>query len=70
MEKCEEDGDKWVKIAEVMSYDSTYKVPGLKDNTSYLFAVSAKNEVGYGEPLETDKGVKPKRPEGKSTLLD
>ncbi|KAH9498302.1 hypothetical protein Btru_006487 [Bulinus truncatus] len=65
IERCDEDGDNWVKVADVIGYDTSYKVPGLKDDKSYLFAVTAKNEAGFGEPLETEKGIRPKRPEGK-----
>ncbi|ESO84504.1 hypothetical protein LOTGIDRAFT_176120, partial [Lottia gigantea] len=63
IEKCEEKSDKWVTVEEVKGYDTSYKVTGLKEGTGYLFAVSAKNEIGYGEPVETDKAVKPKRKE-------
>lgn len=69
VEKCEEDGENWVKVAEIPSFDTSIKVTGLKDTEAYLFAVSAKNSVGYGAPCETEKGIKPKRPEGSISFL-
>ena len=56
--------DKWVKVADLDSYDTSYKVTSLKDDKNYLFSVTAKNSAGYGEPCQTDKEVKPKKAEG------
>lgn len=64
VEQCEEDGENWIKVAEIPSFDTSYKVTGLKDTKAYLFAISAKNSIGYGPACETDKGIKPKTPEG------
>ena len=70
VERCEETSEEWVKVEDIKSYDTVYKVTGLKEGVGYLFSVSAKNQVGYGEPCETDTAVKPKKPEGEplSTL--
>ena len=65
IEKCEETADEWVKVEEVKAYDTNFKIEKLKDTVGYFFSVSAKNEVGYSEPAETDDAIKPKRPEGK-----
>lgn len=51
-------------MAEVKAMDTTYKVTDLKENVGLYFAVTAKNEVGFGEPCETDAVIKPKKPEG------
>ncbi|XP_046554801.1 titin-like [Haliotis rubra] len=64
IEKCEEKSKDWVKVDEVKSYDTAYKVEKLKENVGYFFAVTAKNEVGYGESAETDSVIKPRKPEG------
>lgn len=63
IEKCEDTSDEWVKVEEVKSYDTSFKVEKLKENVGYYFAVSAKNEVGFGEPAETEDSAKPKKPE-------
>ena len=52
-------------MEEVKAFDTTFKIEKLKDTVAYFFSVTAKNEAGYGEPCETDKAVKPKKPEGK-----
>ena len=65
VEKCEETSEEWVKVEDVKSYDTVYKVTGLKDGVGYYFSVSAKNQAGYGEPCETETPVKPKKPEGR-----
>ena len=65
VEKCEETSEEWVKVEDIKSFDTVYKVTSLKDGVGYYFSVSAKNQAGYGEPCETDKPIKPKKPEGK-----
>ena len=64
VEKCEETSEEWVKVEDIKSYDTVYKVTGLKEGKGYYFSVSAKNQAGYGEPCETETAVKPKKPEG------
>lgn len=64
VELCDEKSEEWVKIADLKAFDTSYKATGLKDTIGYLFAVSAQNSVGYGEPCETERAVKPKTPEG------
>ncbi|KAK7507540.1 hypothetical protein BaRGS_00001475, partial [Batillaria attramentaria] len=64
IEKCEETSEEWIKIEDIKSFDTVYKVTGLKENVGYYFSVSAKNQVGFGEPAETDAAIKPKKPEG------
>ena len=68
VEKCEETSEEWVKVEDIKPYDTVYKVTGLKEGTGYYFSVSAKNQVGYGEPCETDAIIKPKKPEGMDHL--
>ncbi len=69
IEKCDDKSDDWVKVEEVKAYDLTYKVEKLKDNVGYYFAVSAKNEAGYGEAEETDKAAKPKKAESEYCVV-
>lgn len=56
--------EDWKKVAELKPYDTTYKVTDLTENVGYYFAVTAKNEAGFGEACETDALIKPKKPEG------
>lgn len=69
LEFCDEKSDDWVKVADLKQYDTSYKVTNLKDTVGYLFAVSAQNSAGYGEPCETERAVRPKRPEGRQCAL-
>lgn len=64
LEICDESSDQWVKLADLKAFDTNFKVTNLKDTVSYLFAVSAQNAAGYGEPCETETAVSPKKPEG------
>ena len=68
VEKCEETSEEWVKVEDIKAFDTVYKVTSLKEGMGYYFSVSAKNQVGYGEPCETDKAIKPKKPEGMDHL--
>lgn len=64
VEKCEETSEEWVKVEDVKSLDTAYKVTDLKEGVGYYFSVSAKNEVGFGEACETAAAITPKKPEG------
>ena len=68
--KMKQDDDDWVEIAKVKSYDKDYKVEGLKPGTSYKFAVTAENEVGQGQPVETTSAIVPKRKPGRYMGLE
>ena len=61
----EDDGD-WKELATVKSYDNDYKVPNLKPNKKYDFAVVAENKAGLGDAMETITPTvlkeKPKKP--------
>ena len=61
----EDDGD-WKEIATVKSYDNEYKVPNLKPDKKYDFAVVAENKAGRGDAMETTTPTvlkeKPKKP--------
>ena len=69
VEKCEETSEEWVKVEDIKAFDTVYKVTSLKEGMGYYFSVSAKNQVGYGEPCETDKAIKPKKPEGRHDIF-
>ena len=48
----ENDGD-WKDIATAKANDKEYKVPDLKPDKKYDFAVAAENKVGRGDAMET-----------------
>ena len=61
----EDDGD-WKDIATAKAYDKEYKVPDLKPDKKYDFAVVAENKIGRGDAMETTAPTvlkaKPKKP--------
>ena len=75
----EDDGD-WKELATVKAYDNDYKVPNLKPNKKYDFAVVAENKAGRGDATETvsptvlkekpKKAVKPSAPVGPVEFSD
>ena len=62
MKKEDKPGSDWVDAGSVESYKTNAKVTGLSPDNKYLFAVLAENEVGPGEPQETDKPISPLKP--------
>ena len=64
VEKCDELTDDWIWVAEVNPFDTSYKLTDLKVDVGYLFSVTAKNCIGYGNPCLTNSPVKLRRKEG------
>ena len=58
------DSVMWQRAAVVDGYTRSVAVHGLRDAAigDYLFRVTAVNEMGASEPLETDVTVRPSRP--------
>ena len=48
-----EDDGEWKELATVKSYDNDYKVPNLKPEKKYDFAVVAENKAGRSDAIET-----------------
>lgn len=69
IEMCEETSEEWTKVEDIKSFDTVYKVTGLQEGVGYFFSVSARNQVGFSEPCETDAVIKPKKPEGIEVLF-
>lgn len=54
----------WYQVDVTEGSENKLIVNGLVENNSYYFRVSAKNSLGFGEPLESDDCVTIKRPAG------
>ena len=61
----EDDGD-WKEITTVKAYDNEYRIPDLKPERKYSFAVVAENKAGRSDAMETMTPTvlkeKPKKP--------
>ena len=55
VEKQLSGSNRWEKVATVDSSVTLFTVDNLKEKSEYVFRVSAENEVGSGEPAQTDK---------------
>ena len=64
IEKCEEKKQTWTKVKEVDHFVHSCQVKSLVPETAYYFRVSAKNNIGIGEPAELRSPVIPSRPIG------
>lgn len=63
MEKCEEGSDFWEPVPGTPTTES-HVVKGLEPGKKYKFRVRAKNKIGVGEPIETNKAILAKDPYG------
>nr|XP_006823015.1 PREDICTED: titin-like [Saccoglossus kowalevskii] len=52
IEKCETKHDRWMKVSKLAVSEMTYTVPGLIENSQYIFRVSAENKAGISKPSE------------------
>ena len=61
------DTGKWEPISHTIPpHERSFRVPKLKEGDDYKFRVRAVNDLGAGEPLETEKAVKIKNPFGEN----
>lgn len=63
MEKCEDGSDAWEPVSGTPTSES-HVVKGLEPGKKYKFRVRAKNRLGAGEPIETNKAILAKNPYG------
>ena len=56
--------DDWVKVTTLESYKTSYTVEGVEYEKSFVFAVSALNDVGESDKSEIDSPVKLEKPKG------
>ena len=65
IERREEFKDTWVKEKQVDTYVHSLQVKDLVPENKYYFRVSAKNNIGVGEPIELQEPIVPSKPVGK-----
>ena len=68
IEKCREGSDVWDKCPGVFTQPKGV-IKNLDEGKAYKFRVKAQNTYGLGEPLETEKAVVVKPPNGKACSL-
>lgn len=66
IEKMDTKTGKWVRVGKVPSDKLEFDVTGLNPGSEYKFRVTAVNDEGDSEPLETERGIIAKNPFGKS----
>ena len=51
----------WIKAGSVEGHVTNFTVADLQEGTEYLFRVTAVNDEGPSQPLESEKAVKPQK---------
>lgn len=69
IERKESWKSSWTFVERIRSNNTTFKLTGLTDKTTYLIRVKAENKIGSSEPLESDEQFTPKSPYSESILL-
>lgn len=62
LERCEASRRSWTEVKEISEQE--YSITKLLENNKYFFRVSAKNDVGVSEPVDS-KQITAKNPFGK-----
>lgn len=65
IEKMDTKTGKWVRVGKVPGDKLEFDVTGLNPGSEYKFRVSAINDEGDSEPLETERSIVAKNPYGK-----
>ena len=65
VERREEFKDNWVKEKQVDTFVHSLQVKDLVPEKKYYFRVSAKNNIGVGEPIELQEPIVSSKPVGK-----
>lgn len=70
IEKMDTKTGKWVRVGKVPgdALDTEFQVTGLNPGSEYKFRVTAVNDEGDSEPLESERPVVAKNPFGMSKL--
>lgn len=55
---------KWVRVGKVPGDATEFDITGLNPGSEYKFRVTAVNDEGDSEPLESERGVVAKNPFG------
>ena len=69
VEKRDAKRNTWAPVANVDGQTTTYAVQKLIEGNEYFFRVSAKNDIGTGEPAEIDRATVAKSPYGEQIIL-
>ena len=69
VERREEFKDNWVKEKQVDTFVHSLQVKDLVPEKKYYFRVSAKNNIGVGEPIELQEPIVSSKPVGKLEKL-
>ena len=69
LEKRDAKRNTWAPVANVDGQTTTYAVQKLIEGNEYFFRVSAKNDIGTGEPAEIDRATVAKSPYGEQIIL-
>ena len=65
IEKMDKATGRWVRVGKVKGDKEDFTVTGLDEGHEYEFRVTAVNDEGESEPLQTDKSILAKNPFGK-----
>jgi predicted phage tail protein len=66
IEKMDTKTGKWVRVGKIPGTgDTAFEITGLNPGSEYKFRVTAVNDEGDSEPLESERGVVAKNPFGK-----
>lgn len=71
IEKLDTKTGKWVRVGKIPGNSplTEFEVTGLNPGSEYKFRVTAVNDEGDSEPLESERGIIAKNPYGRSTNL-
>ena len=58
--------DDWVKVASVETYKTNYTMSDLDFDVTYIFGVTAENDVGVSDRCDVETSIKIEKPSGKS----
>lgn len=56
--------EEWVKVTKLEQYKTSYVITDLEYEVTYVFGVTAENDVGVSERCDTDTSTKIQKPLG------
>ena len=71
IEKMDTKTGKWVRVGKVPgNADTEFEITGLNPGSEYKFRVTAVNDEGDSEPLESERGIIAKNPFASGLIKD